>query len=62
MACLVYAGRWNDSHAATATLGRWLEQHDYRITGPFRKVFLKTSDPATEARAVVELQIPISTK
>ena len=62
MACLVYAGRWNDSHAATAVLGLWLEQNDYRIVGSFRKVFLQTSDPSTEARAVVELQIPIAAK
>ncbi len=62
MACLVYAGRWNDSHAATATLGAWLEQNDYRIAGPFRKVFLQTGDPSSEARAVVELQIPITAK
>ncbi|MEO0564571.1 MAG: hypothetical protein AAF125_20870 [Chloroflexota bacterium] len=62
MASLVYAGHWNDGHAATATLGLWLEQHDYRISGPFRKVFLQTSDPATDARSVVELQIPITAK
>lgn len=62
MACLVYAGRWDDSHAATSALGAWLEQHDYRIAGPFRKVFLQMSDPSVDARAVVELQIPISAK
>jgi DNA-binding transcriptional MerR regulator len=62
MASLVYAGRWNDSHAATATLGLWLEQHDYRISGPFRKVFLQTGNPITDARSVVELQIPITPK
>jgi effector-binding domain-containing protein len=62
MACLVYSGQWDDSHAATGALGLWLEQNDRRIVGPFRQVFLQMSDPAVDARAVVELQIPIASK
>jgi DNA-binding transcriptional MerR regulator len=60
MACLVYAGRWDDSHTAITALGMWLEQHDYRINGSFRKVFLQSGDPATDARSVIEIQIPVT--
>lgn len=59
MASLVYEGHWDDSHTALLELGRWLEQNRYQIAGAFRKVFLQMSDPLVDARAVVELQIPV---
>lgn len=59
MATLVYAGHWNDNHAAFGELGRWLEQHNYRVAGAFRKVFHQLNNPDMDTRAVVELQIPV---
>lgn len=59
MATLVYDGKWDGGRSAYVELGRWLEHHDYKISGAFRKVFLQMNDPAITSRAVVEIQIPV---
>lgn len=60
MATLVYAGGWNDTHAAFAALGGWIDANEYTVAGPFRKVFHQLQSPDIDAMAVVELQIPVT--
>ena len=40
-------------------LGRWLEQHHYRIVGPGRELLLENYYPAEPEKCIVEIQFPV---
>ena len=40
-------------------LGRWLEQHHYRIVGPGRELLLEYYDPAEPETCMMEIQFPV---
>jgi effector-binding domain-containing protein len=58
MATSVHRGL--DDHPITYNaLGRWLEQHHYRIAGPGREVLLEQYDPAEPETCIMEIQFPV---
>jgi DNA-binding transcriptional MerR regulator len=51
---------WVDLNVSCyASLGEWIEAHDYQFAGPGREVSLEPPVPGREREAVAELQIPI---
>jgi DNA-binding transcriptional MerR regulator len=58
MATSVHQGL--DDHPITYNaLGRWLEQHHYRIVGPGRELLLENYYPAEPEKCIVEIQFPV---
>jgi len=41
------------------TLGAWIENNNFQLTGPSREVFIEPLQPGNEDEAVIELQLPI---
>lgn len=49
-----------DDHPITYNaLGRWLQQHHYRIVGPGREMLLEHYDPAEPETCMMEIQFPV---
>jgi DNA-binding transcriptional MerR regulator len=42
------------------TLGTWIEQNRYQLTGPGREVFIEPLQPAKLEEAVIEIQLPVT--
>ncbi len=42
------------------TLGIWIEQNRYQLTGPGREVFIEPLQPARLEEAVIEIQLPVT--
>jgi DNA-binding transcriptional MerR regulator len=58
MATIVHRGL--DDHPITYNaLGRWLEQHHYRIVGPGRELLLENYYPAQPEKCITEIQFPV---
>jgi DNA-binding transcriptional MerR regulator len=58
MATIVHQGL--DDHPITYNaLGRWLEQHHYRIVGPGRELLVENYYPAAPEKCIVEIQFPV---
>jgi DNA-binding transcriptional MerR regulator len=58
MATIVHRGM--DDHPTTYNaLGRWLEQHHYRIVGPGREVVLELDASTEPENSIVEIAFPV---
>jgi DNA-binding transcriptional MerR regulator len=58
MATIAHQGL--DDHPITYNaLGRWLEQHHYRIVGPGRELLVENYYPAEPEKCIVEIQFPV---
>ena len=58
MATIVHQGL--DNHPVTYNaLGRWLEQHQFRIVGHGRELLLENHYPAKPEKCIVEIQFPV---
>jgi effector-binding domain-containing protein len=58
MATIVHRGM--DDHPTTYNaLGRWLEQHHYRIVGPGREIVLELGASTEPENSIVEIAFPV---
>jgi len=60
MATLAHEGRVSDSYRSYGTLGTWVEQKNWYITGMGREILIQLPRPDTEDDAVIEIQLPVS--
>ena len=58
MACTVHRGPWLDLPRGYMSLGRWIDDNGYQITGPGREIFHNIGPKADET-TVTELQFPV---
>ena len=74
MACLVHTGSYDTLSQTYLLLAQWIEEHDYRISGPMREYYLRFGGSQdgyqlpqvyiaeNDDQFVTELQIPIQKK
>lgn len=62
MATLVHVGKVDDRHLVYATLGAWVEQNNWQISGDMREIMMQLPLGSPEDEAVIEIQIPVSRK
>lgn len=48
-----------NGHLSYSAIGTWAENHQYRLIGPGREVFIVPPKPGHEAEMVVEIQFPV---
>ena len=48
-----------NGHLSYSAIGTWAENHQYRLIGPGREVFIVPPEPGHEAEMVVEIQFPV---
>jgi effector-binding domain-containing protein len=60
MATIVHHGPFTALHEAYAALGQWLQQSGYRIVGPNREHYLRTTQPVRydDPSYGTEIQVP----
>jgi DNA-binding transcriptional MerR regulator len=59
MAACVRVGLPEHAHLITGKIGRFVEQHGFRLAGPSREVFLRPPRPDRMEESVVEMQFPV---
>lgn len=60
MATSAYEGRISDLHRGHGTLGTWVEQKNWHITGMGREILIQLPRSETEDDMLVEIQLPVS--
>ncbi len=48
-----------NGHLSYSAIGTWVENHQYRLIGPGREVFVVPPRPGHESEMVVEIQFPV---
>ena len=48
-----------NGHLSYSAIGTWAENHQYRLTGPGREVFIVPPEPGHKGEMVVEVQFPV---
>ncbi len=59
-AAIVHRGPMDDVTPSLGTMASWIEDHEYRLTGYHREIYLDYH-PAEADQGVTELQLPIAT-
>jgi len=59
MACAVHHGPFTTLNQAYAALMQWVEANGYRIAGPNREVYLRSSGQQDDPTCVTEIQVPV---
>jgi DNA-binding transcriptional MerR regulator len=59
MAACVRVGLPEHAHLITGKIGRFVEQHGFRLAGPSREVFLRPPRADRMEESVVEMQFPV---
>jgi effector-binding domain-containing protein len=59
MACTVHHGPFTTLDQAYAALMQWVEANGYRIMGPNREVYLRSSGQQDDPNCVTEIQFPV---
>ena len=60
MATFAYEGRICDVHRAHGTLGTWVEQKNWYISGMGREILMQLPESEVEDNVLVEVQLPVS--
>lgn len=60
MATFAYEGRINDLHRGHGTLGAWVEQKNWHLSGVGREIVIQLPRSETEEEVLVEVQFPVS--
>jgi DNA-binding transcriptional MerR regulator len=60
MATFAYEGRISSLHQGHGTLGTWVEQKNWYITGMGREILIQLPRSETEDDILVEIQLPVS--
>jgi len=60
MATLVHIGQNNDISRTYGTLGTWIEQHGWQISGEGRHTLMQLASSDEEGEAVIEIQLPVT--
>ena len=60
-ACTIHQGSYNDFSQAYAAIAGWINANGYRITGPYREIYLRGPGPQEmdPSAYVTEIQIPV---
>jgi DNA-binding transcriptional MerR regulator len=57
VASVVHHGAFDDFVQGHTALLQWVEANDYRITGPFREIYIDHCDPTD---TTIEIQVPVA--
>lgn len=60
MATLVHIGQNSDISRGYGTLGTWIEQHGWQISGEGRHTLMQLASSDEEGEAVIEIQLPVT--
>lgn len=60
MATFAYEGRISDLHRGHSTLGTWVEQNNWHISGVGREILIQPPESEIEENVLVEVQFPVT--